>query len=282
MKSHSDWIRVSAKNPCPICERADWCTIAPDGTAACCMRMQSDRPLANGGYYHWLTDQRPRQPAYRPRPRPRPKPSADLTETLTVWQSETTTAQLQHLAQALGVSQAALRDIGAVRSPESGAWAFPMCDPDGKIVGIRLRADNGRKWAVKGSRAGLMYGEEWAKYATVLICEGPTDTAAAMTLGFGAVGRPSCRGQEDMVRDTIRSYRGDVVIVSDRDSPKKRPDGTLFFPGREGAEQLAKSLKRPLRIILPPCKDIRAWLRTGATAIGVQALIGAARWRNLH
>lgn len=32
--SASDWKRVSRADPCPICERADWCLVSTDGTAA--------------------------------------------------------------------------------------------------------------------------------------------------------------------------------------------------------------------------------------------------------
>ena len=37
-----DWVRVSRGAPCAICEKPDWCTVSGDGSAACCMRVESD------------------------------------------------------------------------------------------------------------------------------------------------------------------------------------------------------------------------------------------------
>jgi hypothetical protein len=55
---------------------------------------------------------------------------------------------------------------------------------DGKrsVIGIRLRNDLGRKWAVTGSRQGLFLPGPHPGQ-TVLIVEGPTDAAAAVDLG---------------------------------------------------------------------------------------------------
>lgn len=41
LHSHSDRMRrVSRTAPCPICGRADWCLISPDGSAAICPRVE--------------------------------------------------------------------------------------------------------------------------------------------------------------------------------------------------------------------------------------------------
>jgi len=50
------WRRVSRQSPCSVCGRADWCTFTSDGTAACCMRVESQRPLKNGGWLHRLSE----------------------------------------------------------------------------------------------------------------------------------------------------------------------------------------------------------------------------------
>ncbi|MBI1926850.1 DUF3854 domain-containing protein [Candidatus Poribacteria bacterium] len=49
-------IRVSTHAPCPICDKPDWCGIFDDGSAAICMRVESDRPTQNGGWLHFLYD----------------------------------------------------------------------------------------------------------------------------------------------------------------------------------------------------------------------------------
>ena len=53
------WSRVSTDRPCPICGKPDWCTITPDGTAACCMRTRNDKPAKNGGNMHQLAERVP-------------------------------------------------------------------------------------------------------------------------------------------------------------------------------------------------------------------------------
>jgi hypothetical protein len=44
--------RVDRHHKCPICGRSDWCTFADD--IAICMRVESPRPSANGGWVHKL------------------------------------------------------------------------------------------------------------------------------------------------------------------------------------------------------------------------------------
>jgi len=248
------------------------------------MRTPSDREMKNGGWFHWMPGKQapkvlPKPPARR---KEAPTLSADGWRALfaRLWQG-TGHGALAGYAAELGVSHSALIGLeAALYSP--GVWAFPMRDATGDIVGARLRANNGRKWAVDGSHAGLIYSEQWAESPVAMVCEGPTDTAAAMTLGFGAIGRPSCRGQEDIVRDLLAKYRGAVVVMCDRDTPKKRPDGSFWFPGQEGAAHLADTLKRPVRIVSPVGKDIRAWLLAGATRSAVDSLISCAKWRNVR
>ena len=49
-------VRVSYHDPCPICDKPDWCGIFDSGHAAICMRVKSDRETNNGGYLHFLSD----------------------------------------------------------------------------------------------------------------------------------------------------------------------------------------------------------------------------------
>jgi hypothetical protein len=241
------------------------------------MRMESAKAVHNGGWLHSLKD--------TPLPRPLPPPKVvnlvnsevDFAAMHAAWAAEGRWGQLCDHAEALGVSALSLLRLGAVWAPQHAAWAFPMRDGEGAIIGIRLRAEDGRKWAVRGSRAGLIYDPDLAGDGALLICEGPTDTAAAMTLKFPAVGRPSCRGQEDLLKRLLRRHRSDVVIVADNDPPKA--DGAR--PGLAGALALAKTLASPLRIILPCGKDIREWVRKGATRADIEALIGEALWVNV-
>ena len=266
--SPSEWRRVSRRHPCPVCGRRDWCGVSADGEFAICMRVESDRPTKNGGWLHRLGDgDRPLPPPPRPKRR---APPLLLVERWRRWRDRTTPSQVAHLADSLGVDAEALTRLGAACTPEYGAWAFPMRDAEGHVIGIRLRGDGGRKWAVRGSRSGLFFdpaadGDLW------LICEGPTDTAAAMALGFATIGRPSCCGGTDLLKSFFGRRRTDVVIVADRDGP-----------GLQGAQRLAKDLRRPIRIVTPPVKDMREWVKTGATPAVVTAAVASAAWLNVR
>src|ERR1044071_1444556 len=44
------WYRVSKKHPCAICRRPDWCTYTD--SVVCCMRIESEKQMGNGGWLH--------------------------------------------------------------------------------------------------------------------------------------------------------------------------------------------------------------------------------------
>jgi hypothetical protein len=53
-----NWVRVSKKNPCSVCQKPDWCCIGDRYIN--CMRVQSDKPCVNGGWLHAINDETPR------------------------------------------------------------------------------------------------------------------------------------------------------------------------------------------------------------------------------
>ena len=75
------------------------------------------------------------------------------------WREKTTDDQINRLASQLGVTAASLREIGAAWAPQHNAWAFVMRNAWGEPVGIRLRMESGRKFAVTGSHAGIFIPE---------------------------------------------------------------------------------------------------------------------------
>jgi phage/plasmid primase-like uncharacterized protein len=145
-----------------------------------------------------------------------------------------------------------------------------MRDQYGDIVGLRLRSPNGGKFAVTGSRQGLFYTVDSVRDTTVYIVEGPTDTAAALTIGLCAVvGRPSCSGCLDATLALITRFRfRRVVIVADNDAP-----------GWRGAETLQAALRVPSMIVVPPAKDLRAAVRDGFTAEDLMVMGNAQIWK---
>lgn len=170
---------------------------------------------------------------------------------------------LDGLSLSIGASMEALERLEPAWDARHQAFAFPMRDGDGRIVGIRLRNQEGRKWAVSGSKAGLFYPADLqlGEFRDIVILEGPTDTAAALTLGLPAVGRPSCNsGEEDLRRLVSRLGVRQVTIVADHDEAKSRAnDSSYWRPGTIGAAKLAQDLKRMYRIVTPPDKDFRQW-----------------------
>ena len=272
----SVWLRVTKKHPCPVCGKHDWCGATADGAFACCMRVKSDRPTRNGGWLYRLADSAPRQVPHLHMPPPRaPLPrTTDWIALLRRFERDTRTAEVERLAASLGVSPDSLRRLGIAWAAPHRAWAFPMCDAQHETVGVRLQAESGRKWAVRGSHNGLFWPEHLGSGGPLLLCEGPTDVAALLDLGYDAIGRPSCAGAVEIVIEVVRVLnRCEVVIVADTDGP-----------GIDGADRLAQALteagRRP-KVIRPlQGKDARAWLQAGATRAVVDAVIaGALYWR---
>lgn len=255
----SAWIRVSKADLCRVCGKPDWCDYTPDG-AVCCMRIPSDRPLRNGGWLHNATARA------RPLPKPEPRPIVDFTHW---WEIRRRGSNVRVLAERLGVDEIALDVLGAAWDVERNAWAFPMRDASRRMIGMRLRADDGRKWALRGSQQGLFIPDCPPAHSTTYLCEGPTDTAAALTLGLYAIGRPSCSGQEQMIAAALRQVARRVVIVADNDA---------HGAGVQGAEKLQPCLGLPSCILIPPCKDLREMVRAGCDHQILTALIGGLIW----
>lgn len=168
-------------------------------------------------------------------------------------------AQVEGRERSLGIPVGGLRRLGAAWAVGIGALAAPMMDaPGGQIIGVRIRADDGKKWALAGSKNGLFVPVTFVGTGPIYMPEGLTDTAALCGLGMDAIGRPSCTGGRDLCRAAARMAGREVVVVSDRDAP-----------GRLGADQLAAEIKAAglrVKVLLPPpgMKDIRQWIAGGA------------------
>ena len=289
IRTLSRWVRVSRKTHCPICGHHDWCGITSDGAVARCMRVESDRPSPSGegGWIHQLDGH---EPVVTPIVRHSPGSigTIDWDSLLAQWRRNTLPGQYRLLATSLGVTKGSLEHLGAVYAAPYRAWAFPMRDHRRRVIGIRLRNDKGAKWAVRGSKQGLFWPDIRTGIDLLLIVEGVTDVAAMLDLGYDVIGRPSCSGGTRLIEKVIEHGRSrDVVILADRDEPKKRPDGSVWYPGQEGAERLANrisGLTRSIRVIKPlKGKDARAWLRSGATRCIVDMVIAnACYWRAIN
>ena len=143
-----------------------------------------------------------------------------------------------------------------------------MRNNDGRVVGIRTRYKNGQKLAIKGSQSGMFIPMPALESDDIWIVEGPTDCAAALTLGFPAIGRPNCNSCVDMTLSYMqRSKAKRAIVVSDSDGP-----------GRGGAHRLQAELAIPSVIWIPPAKDIRAFLVAGGDRDEALSMMRNLRW----
>ena len=174
-------------------------------------------------------------------------------------------------AEQLGVSADALAWMGATTI--CGMLCFPMHDGTGKVCGIRTRTPDGAKRAITGSKAGVFLPTVRLPDLDVVICEGPTDAASALDLGFEPLGRPSCIGQEQHVLETLRRWGCDhVTVCVDNDGP-----------GVAGANRLSdvlRGMRGKVRMVAPVGhKDLREWRRAGADRAQVDVAWSQAKWR---
>jgi hypothetical protein len=267
------WRAVTQRKPCPICGKPDWCTVTND--AAICMRVADGAirsiDMDHGtGYLHRLTaDTQIIRPTYSAGPTEADF-ELDYDAIFRRWSRDTTDAAIVALAQSLGVSGQALKRLEPAWCAERECWAFPMHDDRRQVIGVRLRAD-GAKFAVTSSKSGLFIPTGLNSSSPLFICEGPTDTAAALTLEVEAIGRPSCSGGTEHLCNLLQvSRRRDVTIIADNDGP-----------GRAGGKRLADRIVGICRSVTlftaAPHKDLRAWLRAGCTPAILWARVGNAK-----
>ena len=286
MGKSSTWQRVSKRRPCPVCGKPDWCLFSGEPSnpdAAICGRTESPKRCGEGGWLHVLRDDGPTwapwQRSIRVAVRMMSEPvngKPDVAKLAIDFRQAVKPEALDKLAAALGVSAESLRRLGVGWSANNRTWSFPMQDAAGNVLGIRLRLPGGKKLSVRGGKEGLFLPEGIDAHGLLLVCEGPTDTAALLDLGFSGVGRPSCTGGVKLLVELVRKLKpSGVVIVADADAA-----------GIGGAERLAAVLVAycpEVRVIAPPAgvKDAREWKRSGATAADVQVAIDAAPVRKL-
>jgi hypothetical protein len=232
------------------------------------MRIESNRALKNGGWLHKDVDAsrlgaRVNRAKVNACTSHRPgRVTPDFNGIIEKWEKWASPSDYILGAASLGVSTKGLRWLGAVPAPlQHRVLAFPMSDHNAEIIGIRFRSETGQKWAVRGSKQGLfipLRAIGTLPTKPTLICEGQTDTLAALDCGYFAIGRPACRGQEKMLIDCLRNLGiKQVVICADQDDP-----------GQDGARNLREIMgdKFKLATLNLPKKDLRMTYTSGGSA----------------
>jgi len=249
------WKRVHGLSRCPICGKPDWCLIAPDRSAAICPRVQegSSRHIEGSGYLHILkvTDQWMKEEFVPSVRKALPEHNEVLAIRARKWIADCTRDQVDELSGRLGVTPESLRLLNIGWFPQNSSWIFPMLRGGKRLIGIRTRPKNGKKFAIKGSKNGLFIPNNMPSKGVVYVCEGESDTAALLSAGLIAIGRPSCNSGDRLLGELLGNH--EVVVCADRDGV-----------GRKGAESLAEYLKihaSGVTMMLPPdkYKDMRDW-----------------------
>lgn len=189
--------------------------------------------------------------------------------------------KIDELARLLGVSDWALHEMGVGYGSDEwdgrAWWSFPERTGQLRVTGISRRYRNGEKKHMKWSRRSLYIIRDWWKTpGPVLLPEGGSDTAAILTMGLCAIGRPSNTGGVNLLIGLLKSTNRMAIVLAERDQkPERRgtvkqcpPDCagcSWCFPGLFGARQTAEALSAALgrKIGYRFCggaKDVRAWL----------------------
>jgi len=286
MRDGQKWRTVTPQQPCPVCGHRDRCKRGADGRVFCWrdpsppagwQRVKAGR--SGGALFRPAgADGRVAQSTRSTaRGGDSARPSIDWGSEHERCRAALTAERRDALAAQLGVAAAALDAIGAgwasaddlkrwragfagdSENPTS-ACSFPERDGNGRIVGLSLRAPDGRKGSPRSAKRGLIVPSKLATRADpVVIVEGASDCAALETLCLACVGRPSNAGGADDLAAMLDGH--EIIVCGERD---QKSDGS--WPGRDGAKLVARRLAsergEPVRWALPPesHKDVRAWL----------------------
>lgn len=284
------WTRVSHEEPCPICRKPDNCSVSDDGGAVWCGRVPDGAIRQNnGGQFLHYADERVATSGSAARPhtaRARPSVTQEdhgaLVARIELCTELAADNGKQLLATELGVSVDSLERLEVTCLPGFSLW--PERSADGTVIGLCDRFPDGTKKQEAGTKRGLTFCDGWHEIpGPVLLPEGGSDTAAALTMGLCAVGRPSNSSGLDLLVELLRQLPDDreIVVLGENDRKahdsrndsvrtRHRPDCDgcdCCWPGKWGAvrtaTQLRERLCRKVGWCFPPdgTKDLREWLR---------------------
>jgi hypothetical protein len=171
-------------------------------------------------------------------------------------------------AEELGLDPGALNRFAPAWNANKEAWIYPMRDEAMKMIGMRVRLPDGKKISVTGSATGLFLSDIPVQ-PTVVVCEGVTDSVAALQMGYYSVGRPSCSACAEMLLKFLGLHHvKNVIIIPDNDTP-----------GLTGADSFVKRLKKIKWLMwIPPAKDLRRFLSMGGTREMMEEGIRSLTW----
>jgi hypothetical protein len=247
------------------------------------MRIESNRPAkgTGGGWIHRLAEPLPEIEVRR---RPAPIVNIDWTRKAEqMFHHPDAHAARRQIAGQLGVFVESLEllQVGVGFDHDGRAFtSWPERTFQGKATGIVRRYSSGEKKMIFGGSHGLYVTPSWwTTQGPVYLPEGGNDTAALLSMGHCAVGRPSNLGGVNLLLGWFSEpdYRRQLIVLAERD---EKPDrrGRLkqcpanckgcpnCWPGLYGAKKTAEALRAAG---LPDvcwrfageAKDVREWLQ---------------------
>jgi len=232
--ANSEWRSVSKGDPCPICEKPDWCSVTgPEGAieAVVCMRIESNNQRDNGGYLHRLRESDSVR-NWSPSPSRSPRQSSS-------------TRKEKPKGKAYVTAKEAVESLEHYQGKRSMDWIYH--DIDGEPVGMILRWDksDGKKdirpitkhadgWRVSGMpEPRPIYDlHKLSSAERVYVVEGEKSVEAAQSIGLIATTSP--QGSSSANKADWSPLAGkDVIILPDNDDP-----------GREYADKVTTILAK--------------------------------------
>lgn len=255
----SDFQRVTRRNPCPVCGKADWCTRTDRWVY--CMRTPGPHVAKNGAYLY-PADGLPPVPDHE---HDDPTDGTRLTpnEIRARYQRiKCYGLPLDGAAALLNISAKVLDEYGCVAHTLDGDLIVPMYDNHYRMVGVRVRRRTGKKLSWAGSHNGLFlpHPHRLASKNVWAVCEGPTDAMAATKCGVAAIGRPDCASRPDLIAALVRvMFPARLVIFTDNDEAGIR-GAQLLVARLMSVPALGVAVRRPPHGI----KDVRDWVAQDA------------------
>ncbi len=271
---------------------------------------------SGNGWLYRVKESEPRATHMKPAAA-KPKRPPAWNRMFAVWWDDVDESRLARLAQSLGVGVESLERIGigwgralwdstarwtdvhgtervgrhfisGTRTPcgPDGVWVFPMRNELGLISGARVRPPSGSYYSVTGSGANqdqLFIPQGLVAHAPLLLPEGPTDLAALLTLNLNVAGRENNQLGNRAIRGLIRRLRPErIILIGEHDLRFNHRLGVWQWPGHEGPRRLEAQLAGcgvPVELAFPPAefKDVREWVRAGATSADVTEWCESAR-----
>jgi 5S rRNA maturation endonuclease (ribonuclease M5) len=266
MGNPSEWVNVQdAKLKCPVCGKPDWCLLHVDGKKVLCPRVKSVIKMGKAGYLHKLRDNglcMDKTPRRR-----RSNRCINWTGLARLYfRKAYQNPAMIDIAEELAIPSQNLR--ASWRLGWNGeAYTIPAYNGYEEMNGIMRRWPKGEVDPITGkskawvprSKNGLFIPKLKSWQGNLFICEGWSDAAALVQMGFRAIARANCQTGKEEIKTLIQRKREleQVCVVGDNDKV-----------GETGAMSLARSLSNIIQVqkldVPEKYKDMREWYQWGA------------------